>query len=298
MRLVLNLSKKQIKMKKQFLALLMIPVMTLVSCGEGSKEESEEKEKISITVKGSDTVLPLAQMEAEKLMEKDSSVSISVVGGGTGVGITALLEGTTDLAMASRDLKTEEALQFKGAKKEIVKTLIAYDALTVIVHPENKIGQLTREQIEKIYTGEITNWKEVGGEDLKIVAYSRESSSGTYEYFKEEVLDDKNYASNILSMPATGAIVQSVSQTKGAIGYIGLAYQSKSVKQLAISYDQGKTFISPSIETAKNKSYPISRPLFFMYDKVNEEKVQTIIEFTISEEGQKIVTEIGYIPLN
>ncbi|MBI1838423.1 MAG: phosphate ABC transporter substrate-binding protein [Flavobacteriia bacterium] len=285
-------------MKKQFLALLMIPVMTLVSCGEGSKEESEEKEKISITVKGSDTVLPLAQMEAEKLMEKDSSVSISVVGGGTGVGITALLEGTTDLAMASRDLKTEEALQFKGAKKEIVKTLIAYDALTVIVHPENKIGQLTREQIEKIYTGEITNWKEVGGEDLKIVAYSRESSSGTYEYFKEEVLDDKNYASNILSMPATGAIVQSVSQTKGAIGYIGLAYQSKSVKQLAISYDQGKTFISPSIETAKNKSYPISRPLFFMYDKVNEEKVQTIIEFTISEEGQKIVTEIGYIPLN
>lgn len=286
-------------MKKQILALFMIPVMTLVSCGGGEKEKEEEgAEKKSLTLKGSDTVLPLAQMEAEKLMAENKNISLSVVGGGTGVGITALLEGTTDIAMASRDLKTEEALQFKSAKKDIVKTLIAYDALTVIVHPDNKVGQLTREQIEKIYTGEIKNWKEVGGEDLKIVAYSRESSSGTYEYFQEEVLDDKNYASDILSMPATGAIVQSVGQTKGAIGYIGLAYQTKSVKQLSVSYDQGKTFIAPSIETAKDKTYPISRPLFFMYDKTNADKVKEVIEFTTSEAGQKIVSEIGYIPLN
>lgn len=285
-------------MKKQILALFMIPLMTLVSCGGGEKEKEEGGEKKSLTLKGSDTVLPLAQMEAEKLMAENKNISLSVVGGGTGVGITALLEGTTDIAMASRDLKTEEALQFKSAKKEIVKALIAYDALTVIVHPDNKVGQLTREQIEKIYTGEIKNWKEVGGEDLKIVAYSRESSSGTYEYFQEEVLDDKNYASDILSMPATGAIVQSVGQTEGAIGYIGLAYQTKSVKQLSVSYDQGKTFIAPSIATAKDKTYPISRPLFFMYDKANADKVKEVIEFTTSEEGQKIVSEIGYIPLN
>lgn len=285
-------------MKRQFLALIMIPVMTLVSCGGGSKEKTkEEGEKKSNTIKGSDTVLPLAQMEAEKLMAANAAISVSVVGGGTGVGITALLEGTTDIAMASRDLKTEEALKFKEAKKEIVKTLIAYDALTVIVHPGNKVSQLTREQIEKIYTGEIKNWKEVGGEDLKIVAYSRESSSGTYEYFKEEVLDDKNYAADILSMPATGAIVQSVSQTKGAIGYIGLAYESKSVKNLAVSYDQGKTYVAPSVKAAMDKSYPISRPLFFMYEKVNADKVKETIEFTLSEEGQKIVSEIGYVPL-
>lgn len=282
-------------MKKQLL-LLMLPALTLVSCG-GSSKETEEKEQTSISVKGSDTVLPLAQMEAEKLMAQDSSVTVSVVGGGTGVGITALLEGTTDIAMASRDLKTEESLKFSEAKKEIEKVLIAYDALTVIVNPENKVGKLTREQIEKIYTGEIKNWKEVGGEDLKIVAYSRESSSGTYEYFKEEVLDDKNYAAEILSMPATGAIVQSVGQTKGAIGYIGLAYETKSVKQIAVSYDQGKTFVAPSIETAKNKTYPISRPLFYMYDKVNAEKVKAIVDFTMSAEGQKIVEEIGYIPV-
>ncbi|MEY3236992.1 MAG: hypothetical protein RI883_1093 [Bacteroidota bacterium] len=279
-------------MKKQLLV-LMLPAFALLSCG-GSKEKTEKQ---AITIKGSDTVLPLAQMEAEKLMKQDSSITVSVIGGGTGVGITALLEGSTDIAMASRDLKTEEALKFSEAKKEIEKVLIAYDALSVIVHPGNKVSQLTREQIEKIYTGEIKNWKEVGGEDLKIVAYSRESSSGTYEYFKEEVLDDKNYATDVLSMPATGAIVQSVGQTKGAIGYVGLAYQTKSVKQLAVSYDEGKTYVAPSVAAAKDKSYPISRPLFFMYEKVNSEKVKSIIDFTLSEEGQKIVFEVGYVPL-
>jgi phosphate transport system substrate-binding protein len=288
----IHLPKKSIKMKKK-LIVFMLPMLALVSCG-GSKEEAEKE---SITIKGSDTVLPLAQMEAEKLMVKDSSVTVSVVGGGTGVGITALLEGTTDIAMASRDLKTEETLKFKEAKIEIVKRLIAYDALSIVVHPGNKVSQLTREQIEKIYTGEIKNWKEVGGEDLQIVAYSRESSSGTYEYFKEEVLDDKNYATDILSMPATGAIVQSVSQTKGAIGYIGLAYQTKSVKQLSVSYDNGKTYVAPSVAAAKDKSYPISRPLFFFYDKVDTEKVNSIVDFTLSEEGQKVVSEIGYVPL-
>lgn len=275
--------------------LFLIPALTLVSCG-GNKEEVKEEEK-AITLKGSDTVLPLAQMEAEKMMAKDSSASVSVVGGGTGVGITSLLEGTTDIAMASRDLKTEETLEFKEAKIEVEKVIIAYDAISIIVHPDNKVSQLTREQIEKIFTGEIKNWKEVGGEDLKIVAYSRESSSGTYEFFKEEVLDDKNYAADILSMPATGAIVQSVSQTKGAIGYIGLAYQNETVKQLAVSYDQGKTYVAPSIATAKDKSYPISRPLFYIYNKLNAEKVKSFVEFTLSEEGQKIVEEIGYITI-
>lgn len=283
---------KKNDMKKQLLV-LMLPLFSLISCG-GKKEV----EKQSITLKGSDTVLPLAQMQAEKMMGNDSTMSISVVGGGTGVGLTAMLEGTTDVAMASRDLKTEETLKFQEAKIEIEKVIVAYDALSVIVHPDNKVGQLTREQIEKIFTGEIKNWKEVGGEDLKIVAYSRESSSGTYEFFKEEVLDDKNYAADILSMPATGAIVQSVSQTKGAIGYIGMAYQNKAVKELAVSYDQGKTYVAPSIETAKDKSYPISRPLFYMYDKKNAEKVKAFIDYTISEAGQKVVVEIGYIPLN
>ena len=280
---------------------LILPLIGMLSCGKAKNEDkgSEDKEvaSTSITIKGSDTVLPLSQKEAEEMMKTNQDVSVTIVGGGTGVGITALLDGTTDIAMASRDLKTEEKLKFAEAKKEIEKVTIAFDALAVIVNPANKVGQLTREQLEKIYTGQIKNWKEVGGEDAKIVAYSRESSSGTYEFFKEEVMDKKNYASDILSMPATGAIVQAVGQTKGAIGYVGLAYETKEVKQLSVSYDQGKTFVAPSVASAKDKSYPISRPLFYIFDKANAGKVKTVVDYALSPEGQKNVSEVGYVPL-
>lgn len=280
---------------------LMLPLMAMLSCGKEKNEAQTaegKSQEISVTIKGSDTVLPLAQKEAEQLMKTTNDVSITVVGGGTGVGLTALIDETTDIAMASRDLKTEEKLKFSEAKKEIESVTIAFDALAVIVHPSNKVKQLTREQLEDIYTGKIKNWKEVGGDDAKIVAYSRESSSGTYEFFKEEVMNKKNYASDILSMPATGAIVQAVGQTKGAIGYVGLAYETKEVKQLAVSYDQGKLYVEPSISSAKDKTYPISRPLFYFYNKENTAKVKPIIDFALSPEGQKIVAEIGYIPLN
>ncbi|MBA3970718.1 MAG: phosphate ABC transporter substrate-binding protein [Bacteroidetes bacterium] len=287
-------------MNKKILSLLMLPVIGLMSCGSDKQENGEAKQtqRTSITMKGSDTVLPLGQKEAEEFMKKDSTASLTVVGGGTGVGITSLAEGTTDIAMASRDLKTEEKLKFSEAKKDIEQVIIAYDALSVVVHPDNKVGQLTREQIEKIFTGEISNWKEVGGADEKIVAYSRESSSGTYEFFKEHVLDKKNYATNVLSMPATGAIVQSVSQTKGAIGYIGLAYETTEVKALSVSYDQGKTFVAPSVSAAKDKSYPVSRPLYYIFEKNNAARVKTFIDYALSAEGQKVVAEIGYVPLN
>ena len=280
---------------------LILPLIAMLSCGKAKTEDKGTESKtaaVSVTIKGSDTVLPLAQKEAEELMKTNTDVSVTVVGGGTGVGLTALIDGTTDIAMASREVKTEEKLKFSEMKKEIEEVIIAYDALTVIVNPANKVSKLTREQLEKIFTGEIKNWKEVGGADEKIVAYSRESSSGTYEFFKDEVMDKKNYATNVLSLPATGAIVQAVGQTKGAIGYIGLAYETKEVKQLAVSYDQGKTFVEPSIASAKDKSYPISRPLFYMYDKTNAAKVKVIIDYALSPEGQKNVSEIGYIPLN
>ena len=280
---------------------LILPLIGMLSCGKAKTEDKGTESKtaaISVTIKGSDTVLPLAQKEAEELMKKNADVSVTVVGGGSGVGLTALIDATTDIAMTSRDIKTEEKLKFSEMKKEIEEVIIAYDALTVIVNPANKVSKLTREKLEKIFTGEIKNWKEVGGADEKIVAYSRESSSGTYEFFKDEVMDKKNYATDVLSLPATGAIVQAVGQTKGAIGYIGLAYETKEVKQLAVSYDQGKTFVEPSIASAKDKSYPISRPLFYMYDKTNAAKVKVIIDYALSAEGQKNVSEIGYIPLN
>lgn len=279
---------------------LILPLIGMLSCGKAKTEDKGSEDKaaaVSVTIKGSDTVLPLAQKESEDLMKSDSNVSITVVGGGSGVGITALIDGTTDIAMASRDLKTEEKLKFSEEKKDIEQVVIAFDALTVIVNPANGVSKLTREQLEKIFTGEVKNWKEVGGADEKIVAYSRESSSGTYEFFKEEVMEKKNYANDVLSLPATGAIVQAVGQTKGAIGYIGLAYETKEVKQLAVSYDQGKTFIEPSVASAKDKTYPISRPLYYMFDKTNAEKVKSIVDYALSDAGQKTVSEVGYVPL-
>ncbi len=248
-----------------------------------------------MVLKGSDTVLPLAQKEAE-VYSKTTGKSVTVVGGGSGVGISAMIDNSTDIAMASRKIKMDERIKMQEAGRSIKEIIIANDALSVIVNPANKVSKLTREQLEGIYTGKIKNWKEVGGDDMQIVVYARETSSGTYEFFKDHVMNRKNYATTVLNMPATGAIIQSVSQTKGAIGYVGLAYMTKEVKDIAVSYD-GKTFVLASIETAKNKTYPIVRPLYFYYVSNKEATVKAFVEFVLSPAGQRIVDEIGYISL-
>ena len=249
-------------------------------------------------IKGSDTMLPLSQKMAEEFMKGNKSASVTVTGGGSGVGITALLEGTTELAQLSRKIKFDERNKLKEQGKTVKEVITAYDALAVVVHPSNKVKNLTREQLEEIFTGKIKNWKEVGGDDIKIIPYARETSSGTYEFFKESVLKNKNYMSGIMSMPATGAIIQSISQTKGAIGYVGLAYLNKDVKAIHVSYDAGKTFVEPTIENAKNETYPVVRPLYYYYNAAEESKVKSFIDFVLSNQGQKIVSEIGFITLN
>lgn len=248
-------------------------------------------------IKGSDTMLPLSQKEAEVYMKSTGGSKVTVTGGGSGVGLAALIDGTTDLAQASRKIKMDEKLKLQEAGVTYKEVIAAYDALAVVVNPSNSISQLTREQLEGIFTGKIKNWKEVGGADMKIIVYSRETSSGTYEFFKEHVLNKKNFASDVLSMPATGAIIQSVSQTKGAIGYVGLAYVDKNVKALNVSYDKGKKYIGPSMETAKNKTYPIIRPLYYYYSTKVEKSVKPFISFVLSTNGQKIVEQVGYVPL-
>jgi phosphate transport system substrate-binding protein len=248
-------------------------------------------------LKGSDTVLPLAQKEAENYMKANPSAKIIVTGGGSGVGLSSLVDGTTDIAMASRKIKLSEKMKLQDAGKAVKEVVIAFDALAVVVNPSNSVGQLTREQLEDIFTGKVKNWKEVGGTDMQIVVYSRETSSGTYEFFKEHVMNNKNYASSVLSMPATGSIIQSISQTKGAIGYVGLAYIEKDVKALKVSYDKGKTFTAPSLATAKDKSYPVIRPLFYYYISSSEKAVKPFVDYMLSAEGQKTVETIGYVPL-
>ena len=256
-----------------------------------------QAQKTSFKIKGSDTCLPLIQKQSENFMKKNANTSIMVTGGGSGVGLGALITGTTDVAMASRKMKLDEKLKMQDAAKAFKEKIFANDALSVVVNPSNKVSQLTREQLEGIFTGKTKNWKEVGGDDMPFVLYSRETSSGTYEFFKEHVLSGKNFASSALLMPATGAIIQSVSQTKGAIGYVGLAYVDKSVKALKVSYDKGKTYVTPSIENAKNKSYPITRPLYIYYLNTVEKTVTPFIDYILSAEGQKTVETEGYVPL-
>lgn len=246
-------------------------------------------------IKGSDTMLPLSQKEAESFMKANASETVTVTGGGSGVGISSLLEGTTDIAQLSRRIKFDEKQKLQEKGKSVKEIIAAYDALAVIVHPSNKVSELTREQLEGIFTGKITNWKEVGGDDLKIIPYSRETSSGTYEFFKTSALKNKNYMNGIMSMPATGAIIQSVGQTKGAIGYVGLAYLNKDVKAVRISYDNGQSYTEPTVAHAKNGAYPIVRPLYYYYVTNSESKVKPFIDYVLSEKGQKIVSETGFI---
>lgn len=248
-------------------------------------------------IKGSDTLLPITQILAETYTKLYPSSNITITGGGTGVGISSIIDGTTDIAMASRKIKFTEKMKLKKENKDVKEAIVAYDALAVIVNPKNPVSRLTRSQLEAIFRGKITNWKDVGGKNQRIVVYSRESSSGTYEFFKENVLENKNYMNSLLSMPATGAIIQSVKQTVGAIGYVGLAYVTPQVKALMLSYDN-KPYYAPTLSNAIDKKYPLVRPLYFYYATKNERSVLPFINFINSKEGQQIILKAGFIPDN
>jgi len=254
-------------------------------------------------IKGSDTVLPVSQEAAENFMKQHAGTRVTVTGGGSGVGISSLLDGTTDIAMASRSIKFSEKMALKKNSKDLREAVVAYDALAVVVNPNNPISNLTREQIEKIFRGKITNWNQVvdpvtgkRGADKRIIVYSRETSSGTYEFFKTSVLKEKNYMAGVLSMPATGAIIQSVSQTEGAIGYVGMAYVGRHVKALCVSYDN-KHFVYPNMNTGRHRRYPIIRELYYYYTADKEQAVKPFIDYLLSDEGQKIVMNTGYVPV-
>ncbi len=281
--------------------------LALWSCSnttETSTNQSEAKTnntatstEAGIKIKGSETVLPISEKAAQVFTKTNPSNTVSVTGGGSGVGITALLNGTTDIAQASRKIKISEQQKVEQAGKKVEEVAIAYDALAIIVHPDNKVDKITKEQLEGIYTGKIKNWKELGGADMEIIPYSRETSSGTYEFFKEIIMENKNFLSGIMSMPANGAIIQSVSQTKASIAYVGLAYLNSNVKALSVSFDNGTQFATPTKENAKNKSYPIVRPLFYYYTTTSAQMVKPYIDFILSPEGQKVVEEVGYISI-
>ncbi|MDG6244170.1 MAG: PstS family phosphate ABC transporter substrate-binding protein [Methanolobus sp.] len=256
---------------------------------------TQDTESSSIMIKGSDTVLPLTQAEAEDFMYANPDKSITVIGGGSGVGIAALIDGEVDIAMASRTMKPSEIENAQNNGINPLEHTIAIDGIAVVVNPDNPIQQLTYTQLKSIYDGSVSNWADVGGEDRAISVITRDSSSGTYEYFKEEVLLKENYRQDALVQPATGAIVQEVAQNKGAIGYIGYAYLDDSVS--AIALDAGEGFAQATAENIISGEYPLARPLLYYTDGEPTGLTKEYIDYVMSSTGQDIVSEIGYFPV-
>lgn len=244
-----------------------------------------------IVLEGSTTVLPIAQKAAEVFMKNNPDADLSVRGGGSGVGIASIIDGTCDIADSSRAIKPDELAKAAKRGRDLKAHVIAMDGITHIVHPSNTVTNLTRAQIKEIYTSRATNWKKFGGPDLKIVVISRDSASGTFEAFSEMVLDKKKVRPDAIMQASNQGIASIVSRTPGAIGYVGLGYVSASVK--AISVDG----VASTREAVLKNKYPITRPLFMYTNGVPEGMIKKFIDFVKSAEGQKIVGEEGFVGL-
>jgi phosphate transport system substrate-binding protein len=250
-----------------------------------------------ITVKGSDTMVILAQRWAEEYMAKNPDITVQVTGGGSGTGLSALINGTTDIANSSRPIKKSEIEKIKQRYNTFgYETKVAKDGITIYVNEGNIVSELSLSQIKSIYLGQITNWKDVGGDDAKIVLYGRENNSGTYVYFRDKVLDGKDYSSTMQSLPGTASVVNAVSKDKYGIGYGGAAY-AKGVKIVKVKKDDNSKAYDPTLENIKDNNYPITRFLY-MYTKTKPEGiVKNYIDWILSAEGQEIVSKVGYFPV-
>ena len=256
----------------------------------------------TIENKGSDTLVNLALAWAEAYMELHSEVRISVTGGGSGTGIAAMINGTVDIANASRAMKPEEVAAAEANGITPLEFTVARDAIAVVVHPSNPVKGLTLQQISDIYTGKITNWSQVGGENRPIVLLSRESNSGTYVYFLENVirLGDKEsnllFSPDTLLMPSSEGISAEVRQNPNAIGYDGLGYVTPDQKMVAVAHDASGPYVLPSVETVNDGSYPISRPLYVYTAGEPTGEIKAYLDWILSE-GQALVPKVGFVPL-
>lgn len=245
----------------------------------------------SLAVTGSTTVLPIAERAAEAFMDANPEADIQVSGGGSSVGVQAVGEGTADIGMASRELKDAEKEQYP----DLVQYVVARDGIALIINNENPVESLTVEQVRMIYTGEITNWNEVGGSDAEIVVVGRDSASGTRASFEDLVMDDQEFVATMLEKNSNGAIQQTIAGTPGAIGYVGLGYVDETVKGVEI--DVEGTPVEPTVENVIAGTYPISRELNMFTDGEATGLAASFIEFILSEEGQAIVEDEGFVPV-
>jgi phosphate transport system substrate-binding protein len=277
-----------IPFRSRLLALfLLLPVAA--GCG-GSRPSA-------VTVKGSDTMVILGQRWAENYMAAHPGAAIQVTGGGSGTGIAALINGTTEICQASRPMKDEERKQIADKYgRAVTEIVVARDGLSVYAAETNPVTELTLGQLKDIYTGRITDWSQVGGPKSPITLYGRENSSGTYEYFKEHVLEKADFAATVQTLPGTAAVVNAVAKDPGGIGYGGAAY-AKGVKEIAVKRDAATPGVLPTAATIRDGSYPISRALYFYLRGEPQGAGKRFIDYVLSAEGQKVVTEVGYFPV-
>lgn len=267
----------------------LLVLVGVVSCGRSRAN--------AITIKGSDTLLQLTDTWAGLYMQANPGLSVQVTGGGSGTGIAALINGGTDICMASRRMKDKERrLAEKRHGKPVREFPVALDAIAIYVHPSNAIESLTVAQIESIYSGRVRNWKELGGADQPIVAYSRENSSGTYEYFKERVLRKKDFAPFVATLPGTAGVVNSVSEDRSSIGYGGIAFGSR-VRIVPVRNDPSSPAVEPTLANVHAKRYPLWRELYFYTAGEPEGRIKNFIDWALSDEGQKVCEQVGYLPL-
>ncbi|MBC8336444.1 MAG: phosphate ABC transporter substrate-binding protein [Anaerolineales bacterium] len=288
---------------KRIIPLILLFIF-LVSCSSSGQGGTDAQPQSYIENKGSDTIVNLALAWAEQYQMDYPNIRLSVTGGGSGTGIAALVNGTVDIANASRQIKSNEI--DLAADKGIVPVehIIARDAIAVIVNPENPVTKLTLQQISDIYSGVYTNWSEVGGEDRPIVRLSRETNSGTHVYFLETVLrlgvkdSDTLFSTNTLLLPSSEGIIIEVRQNPNAIGYDGLGYVPHDLKVIAIAPEAGDAFILPSVETVNSGTYPIARDLYMYTDGEPTGAVKEYLDWIMSAQAQEIVRELGFVPIN
>lgn len=258
---------------------------------------SPRSEQQTITIKGSDTMVQLGQRWAEIYMKENPGIVIQVTGGGSGTGIAALINGSTDIAQASRQMNHEEKEAARESRgDEVVEIPVALDALAMYLNSTNPIDSLSINQVSGIFRGEITNFSEVGGLDETIILYGRESSSGTYVYFKEKVLDEMDFAPQTQTLPGTAAVVNAVANDPNGIGYGGIGYSS-GIKTISITSASDGNRVDPTIENVLNNNYPLSRNLFFYSIGEPRGLLAEFRDWVLGPSGQAVIEEVGYYPL-
>ena len=285
---------------RRFLPLMV--VFLFAACGPSATGGSHPQ-TLYIQDKGSDTLVNLALAWAEKYQVEHPDVSISVTGGGTGTGIAALLNQTTDIANASRQMQAVELQQARTNGVDPVEFIVARDAIAVAVNPANPVSRLTFQQISDIYSGKINNWSQVGGQDRPIVRLSREVNSGTHVYFRDTVIrlgDSKNktfFSADTLLLASSEGIVSELRQNPNAIGYDGLGYIPADLKKVAVARAAGGPFVLPSVASVNDKSYPIARDLYMYTSGQPAGAVKAYLDWIVSAEAQAIVANLGFVPI-